>query len=303
MTDLLSIFANNVLPILLIAGAGFLLSKYSGLSPRPISQLAFYIFIPCLLFKLLTTSELSGDDIFRMVGFTLASILALGALVGMVTGILKLDKRMVSALLLAIMFSNSGNYGLSLNLFAFGEKALAYASLYFATSIVLINTLGILIAKLGQAGLKSALIGLLKTPVLYAVLLALSFNLTGWELPPPLHRTVFLLADGTIPLMIVLMGIQLQHSTWVGHVRALSFSTFMRLIAAPLIALPFSILFGLEGPARQAGITESSLPTAVIMTVVATEYGVEPSFVTMAVVASTLISPFTITPIIALLGA
>ena len=303
MSDLLPIFASNVLPIILIAGAGFLLSKYTGLSPRPVSLVAFYIFIPCLLFKLLTTSDLSSNDIFRMVGFTTTSILVLGALVVVVTGVLKVDKRMATALLLVIMFSNSGNYGLSLNKFAFGETALAYASLYFATSIILINTVGILIANFGQSGLKSALFGLLKTPALYALLLAITFNITSWELPSSLEKTIFLVADGTIPLMIILMGIQLQNSAWVGHVRALGFSTFMRLIGAPLVALPFAFLFGLEGPAWQAGITESALPTAVVMTVVATEFGVEPSFVTMAVLATTLLSPLTITPIIAMLGA
>ena len=238
-----------------------------------------------------------------MVGFTVVSIFAVGALAAAIIGVFRVDKPMAAALLLAIMFSNSGNYGLSLNKFAFGDRALAYASLYFATSIILINTIGILIANSGQAGLKSALLGLLKTPAVYALLLALTFNLSDWELPSALQRTIFLVADGTIPLMIVLMGIQLQQSTWAGHARALGFSTFMRLVAGPLIAIPIAFLFGLEGAARQAGITESALPTAVVMTVVATEFEVEPSFVTMTVVATTLLSPLTITPILAMLGA
>jgi predicted permease len=144
---------------------------------------------------------------------------------------------------------------------------------------------------------------LLKTPALYAMLLALVFNLTGWTFPAPLQRSVFLLADGTIPLMVILMGVQLQNSQWTGQVGLLSFSTLMRLVAAPLIALPVAYLFGLEGPARQAAITQSSLPTAVVMTVLATEYGVEPSLVTLSVLITTLLSPLTITPIIAMLGA
>jgi len=303
LTNLLTIFANNVLPIFLAAGAGYLVSKYTHLSPRAISQLAFNIFIPCLLFKLLTTSDLSNADILRMVGFTITSVILIGVVTWGVARAMRAEKRMVSALLLTIMFANSGNYGLSLNLFAFGELAMAYASLYFATSIILINTLGVLIANLGTANLTKAALGLLKTPVIYAVLAALYYNYSGWNLPTPVNRTILLLADAAVPLMIVLMGVQLQQSRWSGQGKALSLATGMRLIAAPLLAYPVAILFGLSGASLQAGITESALPTAVMITVLATEYKVEPAFVTMAVVASTLLSPLTITPILAMLGA
>ena len=201
------------------------------------------------------------------------------------------------------MFNNAGNYGLSLNFFAFGESALAHASVYFATSVILMNTVGVLIASYGSANLKNALLELLKTPVVYAVVIALVFNYTGWELPTPVHRSVEILADAAIPLMMILMGVQLQQSKWTRRVRAVGFSTVMRLVGAPLVALLVAILFRLEGPARQAGISQSAMPTAVMMTVLATEYDVEPSFVTMAVVISTLLSPLTVTPILAMLGA
>lgn len=303
MSYLLILFANNVLPILLAAGAGYLVSKYTPIAPRSLSQIAFKIFIPCLLFELLTTSNLSNDDILRMGGFTAATVLAFGAAAWILARSLHYQKGMVSALLMVMMFSNSGNYGLSLVRFAFGEQALAYASVYFALSIIMINTVGLVIASLGTADLKKALLDLLKTPAIYALLLAILFNYTKWQLPTPLSRTVSTLADGSIPLMIVLMGIQLYHSQWAGQARTLALSAFMRLIVSPLIALPIAFLFGLQGAALQAGITESALPTAVMMTVVATEYNVEPSFVTMSVVITTLLSPLTITPLLALLGA
>jgi predicted permease len=53
----------------------------------------------------------------------------------------------------------------------------------------------------------------------------------------------------------------------------------------------------------QAGISESAMPTAVVMTVLATEYDIEPSFITTVVFMSTLLSPLTITPLLAYLGA
>ena len=77
----------------------------------------------------------------------------------------------------------------------------------------------------------------------------------------------------------------------------------MRLVAAPIVVLPIALAFGLQGASFQAAITESAMPTAVMMTMVATEYNAEPAFVTMTVALTTLLSPLTITPVLALLGA
>ena len=46
---------------------------------------------------------------------------------------LKFERSILSAVLLTTMFMNAGNYGLPLALFAFGEAALSYASIYFIT--------------------------------------------------------------------------------------------------------------------------------------------------------------------------
>jgi len=77
----------------------------------------------------------------------------------------------------------------------------------------------------------------------------------------------------------------------------------MRLVAAPFLAIGLASLFGLTGAAFQAGVAQSSMPTAVVMTILATEYNVEPSFVSSVVFTSTLLSPLTVTPLLAYLGA
>jgi predicted permease len=45
------------------------------------------------------------------------------------------------------------------------------------------------------------------------------------------------------------------------------------------------------------------MPVAVLTTVLALEFEVEPSFVTAAVLITTLLSPLTLTPLLAILGA
>jgi malate permease and related proteins len=303
LSNLLVLFLNNILPIFLVAGTGFLAGKYLKIEPRSLSQVLFYILTPCLIFDLLTATKLNNAGILQMAGFTAATILAVGLLTWVVGALLRIERRLLVAVVLTAMFSNAGNFGLSLNQFAFGESALAYASLYFVTSLVMTYTVGVFIASLGSSSLSQALLGVFKIPVVYAVAVALLINGLKLDMPLPLNRAVSLLSDATVPMMLMLMGLQLQRATLSNHIRALSLSNFARLLAAPALALGFSLVFGLQGPARQAGITESGTPTAVIMTVLATEYDLEPSFVTTVVFMSTLLCPLTLTPLLAYLGA
>ena len=303
MNDLLRLFANNLLPILLVAGAGYLVGKWLKIDARSISRVVFYLFSPCLLFDLLTTNRFEGGEMLRMVGFAVVSILTVTLITWLLGRLLKLERKILAAVLLCVVGINAGNYGLSLNLFAFGEEALAYASLYFVTSAILTYTLGVTIASLGKAGLADSLKGLLKIPVIYVVPLALIFIYMDWELPLPLHRSVSLLSDASIPSMLVVLGLQLGKNQKTHNTRALTLAVGMRLLGGMAVGLFFGPIFGLGGMAYNAGVLEASMPTAVLSTILATEYDAEPAFVTTAVFVSTLLSPLTLTPLLLVLGA
>jgi predicted permease len=303
LNDLFVLFVNNLLPILLAAGAGFLVARYLGVTPRSVSRVVFYIFSPCLIFTLLTSGRLNGDDITQMVFYTAASVLIMGIITAIIAYALRLKRSIMVALLLTVMFGNAGNFGLSLNLFAFGEDAVAYAAIFFVTSAFLVYTLGVVLASWGKTNLKTAIVGVFKIPVIYAVIFALIYNLFGWQLPLPLDRTVSLLSDAAIPVMIVLLGIQLYNSKLSKEVFPVGLSNILRLVVSPILAIGLAALFKLEGSAYQAGVLEAAVPTAVLTTVLATEFDIEPALVTTAVVTSTLLSPLTITPLLAFLGA
>jgi predicted permease len=125
----------------------------------------------------------------------------------------------------------------------------------------------------------------------------------GWQLPTALDRTVTLLADASIPSMLVLLGLQFVNLKMDGQIRPLILVTVTRLLVSPLLAFGLSRIFGLTGPAYQATILEAGMPTAILTTVLATEFESLPSFVTTVVFVTTLLSPLTLTPLLALLGA
>jgi predicted permease len=303
LTELLTLFANNLLPILLVAGTGYIAGKWLNVEARSISRVVFYLFSPCLLFDLLVTSQLNSSDMLRMVGFTAATILSVAAITWLLGRVLKLERKMLAAVIICTMTLNAGNFGLSLSMFAFGEEALAYASLFFVTSAIITYTVGVTIASMGESSLAASLKGLLKIPAVYAVVLALIFIYLNWELPLPLSRSVSLLSDAAIPGMLLVLGLQLQNNHRTRNTRALVLANGMRLLGGMGIGFAMAAIFGLQGMAYNAGVLEASMPTAVLSTILATEYDVEPAFVTTAVFSSTLLSPLTLTPLLWILGA
>jgi predicted permease len=297
------LFLNNLFPILLAAAAGFMLGKTLDVEPKSLSRIIFYILSPCLIFNLFTSSELTGADLFRMTTLFILIFIALGIFVVVVGRLFKLPRGVLIAVLLTTLFMNAGNYGLSLNFFAFGEPGLAQASIFFVLSGIMIYTVGVLIASLGSYPLSDALTGLLKIPAIYALVLAVLFLRMDWTMPLPFQRTIDLLSQAAIPAMLILLGLQLQRFRWGGDLRALALTVSTRLVLSPILAVVLSLALGMKGVARQAGILEAAMPTAVMTTVLATEYGVEPAFVTTAVFISTVLSPLTLTPLLAYLGA
>jgi predicted permease len=303
LNDLLTIFLNNLLPIFLIAGAGYLLSRFLKVNPRPYSQIAFNLFTPFLIFNLLTQNNLGGLDILRPMLFALVLTLLAGAITWIIGKLFKIESRTVTAMLLTTMFMNSGNYGLPVVLFAFGQASLSSASLFFVTSSILIYTLGVVIASKGSAGILKALTNLARIPAIYAIILALLFKYTGWIIPLPLERTAQLLGDAAIPSLIVLLGMQLHTNS--GQIKALpmGIASIVRLVICPILAFLLIPLFGITGVARQGIILESAMPAAVMSTLIATEFDIEPSFVTAVVFLTTLLSPLTLTVLLSYLGA
>lgn len=302
ITELFDTFANNILPIMLISAAGFVLGKKFNIDSRAIGRSLFYFFGPMLVFNLLVTNQLPALDVLRIGGLAVGVMVSSGIL-ALAGGLaLRLERPVLVSAMLTSMFANNGNYGLPLIAFAFGQEALAHSGIYFVFASLLTNTLGVLIASLGHLDARQAFLGMFKVPTMYAVLLAVVINQTGIRLPMPFERTVSLAAGTAVPLMIFLLGLELRHVRWTHSLRALGLSASVRLLAGPLLGLTFAALFGLTGSARQAAVMEASMSSAVATTNLAAEYKLDTSLVAATVLVSTLLSPLTLTPLILLLG-
>jgi predicted permease len=165
---------------------------------------------------------------------------------------------------------------------------------YFVVSTILAYSLGILVASSGRQTVGQALRQLTRVPAVYAVILALLVYGLELPLPAPLLKGVEIAAEGSIPVMLLVLGMQMADLRQMEGLKVAWLATGLRLVLAPLLALWLADRMGLAGLNRSAMLLEASMPTAVLVTVLATEYDVRPRLLTTIVVLSTLLSPFTL---------
>jgi len=297
----LTILADDILPIFLVAAAGFLLARHLHVDVTSVSLVTFNALAPCLVFTQLVTSRVGAGEFGRIVAFTVLLVACIGAAARLVAIPFRLDRPHLMAFLIVVMFSNAGNYGLSVVLFAFGPEVLSRAVVYFVTSALLVYSVGSVLASSGRRSAGAALLGLVRVPALWGVLAAVLVIWSGVTLPTGVFRPVELLGSAAIPVMLLVLGMQFEKGAWPERPGLVAAAAGLAIVGSPLIGLGLAPLLGIDGITRQAVLVEAAMPSAVITTILALEFDVAPRFVTSVVVVTTLASSVTVSMLIALL--
>lgn len=300
-TTLFSVFANSILPILIIAALGYILARNTHADVRTLSVMTFNILSPALILNTLITSTISPIEFGRMAGFTFCVIVVAGLVAWLIARALRLDRQATSAFITVAMFANAGNFGLPLILFAFGPDALTRATVYFVIHVILLYSLGILLASSGKLGWQQSFKQVLRVPHFYAIGVAIIFMFIKIPVPDGIMRSITLLNNAAFAIMILLMGMQLQRAKMPARPIVVGIATALRLIVLPILAFGIALLFGLTGPDRQAAVIQASMPAAVMISVLAVQFESAPDFVTAVVFISTILSPVTLTVLVAML--
>ncbi|NLF77647.1 MAG: AEC family transporter [Chloroflexi bacterium] len=302
MSNFFDIIYNIIAPIFLVAGISVVVDRVLAPDPRPISRLAIYLFTPFLVLNSLASSDLQAGETGRLALLAVAVSLGMTVIAWIVARAAGFDRRLESAFLLTAVLINAGNFGLALNRFAFGAEGEARALVFFVVTVVISNSFGVFLASRGSTSTRQAFLNVFKIPLPYAAAIGLILNLTDTELPVPIARSTALLAQASVPTMLTVLGIQLSRTSLRGRIGPVLLASGLRLIVAPLLAVPLALALGLSGLTRDVAIVQSAMPVAVVSGVLATEFGSDADFVTATILVSTLLSIVTLGILLALLG-
>ena len=301
MSSLVQIFLSDILPIFIVAGTGFVLARRVEVNVRTLSTVSFNALAPCLVFTLMVSSSISVLDFGRMALFCVLVMAIRGVLARLIAVPLGLDRVTRAGFLLVVVFSNSGNFGLPVVLFAFGREALTFATVYFVIAAVLSYTVGVFLAASGRRSFLEALRGIRRVPTVYAVIAATIVLAFRVPIPIGVMRAITLMSDASLPMLMLVLGMQLQGARRPEHAGAVAVAVVLSLVVSPLLAFPLASAVGLTGPAFEAAVLQAAMPAAIVTTILAIEFDLDATFPTSVVFVSTVLSPLTVTLLIALL--
>jgi len=271
-----------VAPVFFLAAGGFFWQRRGyAFDLEFVTRMSMQVATPCLIFSVLSTVQIDPELFQRIALASLAAYAAVSAAAALLVVAARLDRR---AFLAPVIFGNTGNMGLPLALFAFGDVGLGYAMVVFAVMAVLSFTIGVWMVS-GDATPTAAL----KQPIVYASILGAVFALAGWSLPEWAMSTIKLTGQMAIPLMLITLGVSIAKLT-VKDAGAMALLSVVKLVVCGAAGFGAAWVFGLEATASGVLILQLIMPVAVTSYMLAARYDADPDRVAGLVVMSTLIS-------------
>jgi predicted permease len=296
------LFFQVILPVFMIAFAGFVFDRKSETDISSLANSALFLFAPSLVFSALLKQTVDSHVLGLLASFMVIYTGLLCLMAYVVSRRLKFDGNTTRAFTLTTSMMNIGNFGLPLVFFAYGEAALNVSVVLFVLFNIPLGTLAILIAQGQGVKWQDALKNTLKIPIFYGVLLALLCKLLNWQPPDFVLRSTDLLGQAAIPIMLVLLGMQLSRTKINKDWGFFGLATVFRLLIGPIVAIALTATLGLDGMTRKVVILQSSTPSAVLPLLYTIKSGTRPDLVSGTILVTTLCSALTLTLLLYWLG-
>ncbi|GAA0372304.1 AEC family transporter [Bacillus horti] len=299
----MTIFIQVVLPALLIFVAGFVVQRWKRMDIKSISTFAVYLLTPALVFQTFYDVEFDQQYLFMTI-FCFILLFAIIIVNKIYSRIRKFPRDIENGLILSTAFMNSGNYGTPIILFAYGETGFAYAISFMILQSVIMNFFGVYYAASGRLGFKDSLKSISEMPLTYALILGVFMNVFDIHMPENLYTAIDLVGQSAVPVVMVILGMQLAELKIdkVINKEKLIYGTIVRMFLSPIIAYVFVLLLPIDPLLGKVIIVSAAMPTAVTTVMYALQFNTSPRLVSAIALVTTLVSVFTITILITLLG-
>ncbi|UOQ50005.1 AEC family transporter [Gracilibacillus caseinilyticus] len=291
-------FIGVLIPIFSIFAIGYIGIKFLPIDIKSISTMTLYLMSPFLAFRTFYQNELNMDYIY--LGAFLLVLCMISLLFSYLVGyIRKWDQQVKSGFVLSSVFMNNGNYGVPLILLVFGEEGFHYAIILMVLQTLIMCTIGIYFAAKGGADGRrikiSPLKDVVKVPIVYGAILGILLNLFHLPINDQMMTAIDMVADATIPTIMVVLGMQLAKIK-LGDLEfgRVSLAVVFRLLLAPVIAYFLTLPLPVDEMVKDILIITAAMPTAANTTMYALQFGSRPGFVSSVTLITTLLSLITL---------
>ena len=275
-------------PVFFIVGIGvFLGKKNPNFDTSFITTYSGNFGTPALVIFALTAGGVTFD-VFKEFFIYAIILLAVFGIVGLV--FLVLMKKDYIRELPTFILPNTGNMGIPICLFAYGELGMGMAASISSLVVLLHFTLNIFLAK---RAFDFQII--FKSPAFYVIIFTVLLLYFEQPIPQFVMNTVMLLAYGMIVMILMSLGVALTQMKVFSFKDALITSTG-RVIIGPIIGFVVVKIFDLTGAAAGVVLLQSSMPSAILCYLIASMYSPKEIVdnISSTIVVSTIMSLVTI---------
>lgn len=297
----MGIFFSVMLPVMAVFASGYVLQRVKLVQVKSVAAVSIYIFMPVFFFVSLYEAKFDTDYFILIV--SIVFILIMMVLLNKILGkIFKWPKSVESASILGSAFMNGGNYGIPIIVFSLGVGATHFAVFYMVMQSLAIQFFGVYYASRGKDGIMQGIKQVLLMPATYAALLAFVFKGFGIEIPESVYGTIKMVSQGSIPLMMIVLGMQLATiKTLKFNWQVLTSAVTLRMIISPILAYFFIQMFHLDPLAGGVVLVMSAMPSSASAAMFAIEFDTEPELVSSVMLVTTLLSFVSITVLLNIL--
>lgn len=269
MFDSFMVALRVVLPMALLMGVGCLV-RTAGIvdrdSMQPVDRLIFKLFMPCLLFKNIYSTDLTANFHPKEVIFTVVSLLIIFLLAIFLPPKLVKDRKQAASIGQAIFRSNYVLFGVAVTESIYGEGNAGLTALLGAIVVPATNALSVVlleIARSQKAKPGQILLAVMKNAMVISAILALGLMALNIRLPDIVYSVIKDLSGVTTTISFISLGVSLNLRELRRNRYPLTMGVLLRMVILPLVFLPITVALGFRGKSLCALTILFAAPTAI----------------------------------------
>ncbi len=301
----------KILPFFAILGLGYfaaLRGFFSADATAHLTKFVFYFALPAMIFRF--GASLSLSEVFHGAS-VLAYFIGTMAVYLLVTVVALLLKKGVEEAAIEAQCAAVGNVGflaIPLLLSLLGAAAIGPVMIVLATDLIVFGSLLVIIISARRDGRVSVLTlgsvgrGLLRNPMVMAMVAGLAWAGSGMLVPAPAEEFLSILGAAATPGALFAIGASLAAKSAERLSTAIWLSTAKLGLHPLFVAIATLWIFDVPPFSAAVMVAAAAMPTAGNVYIIARHYGVAPLRVSSTILVSTVISVITLTLVIALVS-
>ncbi len=301
----------QTLPFFALIALGYLAGRtgfFSEAATAALTKFVFYFALSAMLLKF--SANLNLKDVIDW-PYIWAYLIGTSAIYLVATTVALMRKRGVEEAAVEAQcaaIGNTGFLGIPMLTLLFGPEAIGPVMLCLAVDLVVFSSLIVILitgsrdGRLSPAVLRTVALGLVKNPMIVAIVAGFAWSATGWPIPGPANEVLTILGAAATPGALFAIGASLAGKS-AERLSVAGWLSFAKLVLHPAaVALMALVVFAVDPFKAGVMIAAAALPVAGNVYILAQHYGVAPTRVSAAILVSTTLSILTVSSVIAWVG-